>query len=497
MDNTNDEPNNSNPLEAVGELANLHGWTAWFSLSQRERADEIMAHFVAAPAFVNALIAQAEPLHQAGNRYGVRAAMIEAHCWMTRLTDTFTWVEMPEEDRQSSGLRRGLDRLDEAAQRYAALLTERDPTEEYALIALWRAALAPTGHAAALNHHVTRLKEETDTFLQEGHNAAIRVTVATLEQAAQHLQQMRSVETTGPRPSNRQMRRCLAQVADAISRCQAISDIMDRTVPITLNEYIVIDEELTQEGTELGKHLREGDSDYAIMENADWPEGSLLAYRTHSGIHVKRIIDNYEDHTSQEVAVTHAMSFLAIADEIYAEGRENALAFQKLARMVYDNALAGLHDIDRLEFGLFMDQLRAINDDPIAVREAAMTALSEEYGGAELLLVMGGEEKPRVSTEQALAVIGAGRNSGMSEGQLRALAAAMEYQPHELNVQPPQTSAEDMVDAVDACPEALGFQQMLRIVQAMGGDPSHEDIIAWAQDNCYDTFEHDAFEEDC
>ena len=289
--------------------------------------------------------------------------------------------------------------------------------------------MAPAGHAAALNHHVTRLKEEDDTFLQEGHNAAIRVMVVTLEQAAQHLQQMRNVETTGPRPSNRLMRRCLAQVADAISRCQTISDIMDRTVPITLNEYIVIDEELSQEGTELGQHLREGDSDYAIMENADWPEGSLLAYRTHSGIRVKRIIDNYEDDTPEEAAVTHAMSFLAIADEMFAEGRENALAFQKLARMVYDNAFAGFHDIDRLEFGLFMDQLRAINDDPIAVREAAITALSEEYGGAELLLIMGGEEEPRVSTEQALAVIGAGRKSGMSEGQLRALAAAMETSP--------------------------------------------------------------------
>ena len=474
MNDVNDEPNNSNPLDAVGELANLHGWTAWFSLDHRERADEIMAHFAAAPAFVNALIAQAEPLHQSGNRYGVRAAMIEAHCCMTRLTDTFTWEEMPEEDRQSSGLRRGLDRLDEAAQRYAALLTDRDPTEEYALIALWRAALAPAGH-----------------------NAAIRVTVATLEQAAQHLQQIRNVETTGPRPSNRLMRRCLAQVADAISRCQAISDIMDRTVPITLNEDIAIDEELTQEGTELGQHLREGDSDYAIMENTDRPEDSLLAYRNHSGIHVKRIIDNYEEDTPEEVAVTHAMSFLAIADEMFAEGRENALTFQKLARMVYGNSLAGFHDVDRLEFRLFMDQLRAINDDPIAVREAAMTALSEEYGGAELLLVLGGEEKPRVSTEQALAVIGAGRNSGMSEGQLRALAAAMEYQPYELSVQTPQASAEDIVDALDACPKTLVFHQMLKIVQAMGGDPSHEDIIAWAQDNCHDTFEHDAFEEDC
>ncbi len=96
-----------------------------------------------------------------------------------------------------------------------------------------------------------------------------------------------------------------------------------------------------------------------------------------------------------------------------------------------------------------------------------------------------------VSKEQALVVIRAGRKSGMSEGQLRALAAAMEYQPHELNLQPPQTSAEDMLDALQACPEALGLHQMLKIVQAMGGDASHEDIIAWAQDNCHDTFEDD------
>ena len=491
MNNVNHEPNSSNPLDAVAELADRHGWTAWFSLDHRERAGEIMAHCSAAPTFVNAMIAQAEPLHQAGNRYGVRAAIIEAHCWMTRLTDTFTWEEMPEEDRQRSRLRRGLDRLHEAAQRYASLLTDPDPTDDPALMALWRAALAPAGHAAALDHHVTRLKEETDTSVQEEHNAAIRVTVVTLEQAAQRLQQMRSVSTTGPRPSNRQMRRCLGQVADAISRCQEISDIMDRTVPITLNEDIAIDERLTEEGTELGQHLREGDSDYAIMENAEWPEESLLAYRNQGGIRVKRIIDNYEDDTPAEAAVSHAVSFMAIADEMFAGGAANALVFQRLARMVYDNAVAEFHDVDRLEFGLFMDALKAINDDPIAVREAAMTALSEEYNGAELLLVMGGSKETYVSKEQALAVIGAGRNSGMSEGQLRALAAAMEYRPHELNLQPPQTSAEDMLDALQACPVAFGLHQMLKIVQAMGGDPSHADIIAWAQDNCRDAFEDD------
>lgn len=166
-------------------------------------------------------------------------------------------------------------------------------------MALGRAALAPAGHAAALDHHVTRLKEETDTSVQEEHNAAIRVTVVTLEQAAQRPQQMRSVRTTGPAPSNRQMRRCLAQVADAIPRCREVSDLMDRTVPITLNEDIAIDERLTQEGTELGQHLRECDSDYAIMENADWPEDSLLAYRNQGGIRVKRIIDSYETTSPQ------------------------------------------------------------------------------------------------------------------------------------------------------------------------------------------------------
>lgn len=56
---------------------------------------------------------------------------------------------------------------------------------------------------------------------------------------------------------------------------------------------------LTQEGTELGQHLRECDSDYAIMENADWPEDSLLAYRNQGGIRVKRIIDSYETTSPQ------------------------------------------------------------------------------------------------------------------------------------------------------------------------------------------------------
>ena len=292
------------------------------------------------------------------------------------------------------------------------------------------------------------------------------------------------------------MRSCLGQVAEAISRCQEISHLMDRSVPITLNEDIATDESLAQEGTGLGQNLREGDSDYAIMENHEQPEDSLLAYRNQSGIGVKRVIDNYEDYTTEETAVSHAASFMAIAAEMVEASSENAFAFYKLAIMVYDNAVAGMHDIDRFEFSLLMDQLRAINDDPTAAREAAMTALSDEHAGADLLLAMSGPEQNPVSQEQALAVIEAGRNSGMSEGQLRALAAAMEYQPYELDVPLPQASAQDMVDTLNACPEALSLHQMLKIVQAMGGDPSHDAIIAWAHDNCHDTFEDDPIDED-
>ena len=496
MEYLNNESGYTTPTAALDALANLHGWTPWFSLDHQEHYGAIMAHFSAAPAFVNAMIEQAEPLHQAGNRHGVRAAMIETHCWITRLTDTFAWEHMPEEDQQTSGLRRGLDRLHDAAQRYSSLLAEQNTTDDYPLMALWRAALVPAGLAAALEHHVARLKEETNAFVQEEHNAAIRVTVTTLEYAAQHLQEVRSVKTTGPRPSNRQIRRCLGQVANAISRCQEISDLMDRTVPITLNKDVATDERLMQASRELGQHLREAESDYAIMENTDEPEDSLLAYRNHSGIRVKRVIDNYEDYTTEEAAVAHATSFMAIADEMIEAGAANAFAFHKLATMVYDNAVAGLHDIDRLEFGLLMDQLRDINDDPTAVREAAITALSDEHAGADLLLAMSGPEENPVSKEQALTVIEAGRNSGMSEGQLRALAAAMQYQPSQLDVQPPQASAQDMMDALDACPEPLSLHQMLRIVQAMGGDPTDEAIVAWAQENCHDTFEHDVTAED-
>ena len=496
MEHLSNESEHPTPTDALDDLTDLHGWTPWFSLDHQEHYGEIMAHCSAAPAFVNAMIEQAEPLHQAGNRHGVRAAMIETHCWMTRMTDAFAWEHMPEEEQQNSGLRRGLDRLHEAAQRYAPLLTDTDPTDDPALMALWRAALAPAGLAAALDHHVTRLNEETNAFVQEGHNAAIRVTVTTLEYAAKHLQEVRSVKTTGPRPSNRQMQRCLGQVAAAISRCQEISDLMDRTVPITLNEDVATDDRLAQPSRELGQHLREAESDYAIMENADEPEDSLIAYRNHSGIRVKRVIDNYEDYTTEEAAVSHAASFMAIADEMVEAGTDNAIAFHKLASMVYDNAVAGLHDIDRLEFGLLMDQLRDINDDPTAVREAAMTALSDEHAGADLLLAMSDPEENPVSIEQALTVIKAGRNSGMSEGHLRALAAAMGYQPSQLDVQPPQASAQDMMDALDACPEPLSLHQMLRIVQAMGGDPSDQAIVAWAQENCHDTFEHDVTAED-
>ena len=496
MEHLNNASGHSTPTDALDALADLHGWTPWFGLGHQEPHDEIMAHFSAAPAFVNAMIGQAEPLHQAGNQHGVRAAMIETHCWITRLTDTFTWEHMPEEEQQCSGLRRALDRLHEAARRYYSLLTDRNTTDDYQLMVLWRAALVPAGLAAALDHHVARLKEETNTFVQEGHNAAIRVTVTTLEYAAQHLQEVRSVNTTGLRPSNRQMRRCLGQVAAAISRCQEISELMDRTVPIILNKDVATDERLTKESRDLGQHLREAESDYAIMENTDQPEDSLLAYRNHSGIRVKRVIDNYEDYTTEEAAVAHAASFMAIADEMIEAGAANAFAFHKLATMVYDNAVAGLHDIDRLEFGLLMDQLRDINDDPTAVREAAMTALSDEHAGADLLLAMSDPEENPVSMEQALTVIDAGRTSGMSEGQLRALAAAMGYQPPQLDLQPPQASAQDMMGALDACPEPLSPHQMLRIVLTMGGDPSDEAIVAWAQENCHDTFEHDVTAED-
>ena len=184
MEHFNDEDGGANPMDTLDKLADRHGWTPWFSLDHQERPIEMVAHFSAAPAFVNAMIAQAEPFHQAGNQHGVRAAMIETHCWMMRLTDALTWDEMPEEDRQRSGLRRGLVRLAEATQRYASLLTDQDHADNHALMALWRAALAPAGHAAALDHHVTRLKEETHPSVQEGHNAAIRVTVTTLEHAA-------------------------------------------------------------------------------------------------------------------------------------------------------------------------------------------------------------------------------------------------------------------------------------------------------------------------
>ena len=473
------------PFDALTELANHYGWTPWFQLDVREHPGEIMAHFSAAPAFVNAMIAQAELLHQAGNRIGVQAAMIEAHSWIEHLTRTFTWEDMPDEDRQDTGLQRGLHRMNEAAQRYASLLAEQHPTDDRGLMALWRATILPAGYAAALDYHVTRLTEENDRKVQEQHNAAVRVSVITLEHAAQELQQIRNVSTTGPRPSNRQMRRCLGLASAAITRCEEIAEIMDSTVPVTLNVDIATDERLAQEGRELGEHLRTHESDYAIMENAGRPDHSLIAYHNHGGIRVKRIVDCYEDETNVETAIRHAASFMAIADEMIENDQENAATLQSIARLVYDNALAGLHHVDRLDFALFMEALRTINDDPIRLRDAALTALSEEYNGAELLLAMGANEEDAVSKRQAFAVIAAGRNAGMSEGQLRALAAAMEHHPSELGLQPPKATAEQIVDVLERCPEPLNHHQMLKIVHAMGGDPNDAAIITWAQDNCY------------
>lgn len=484
-----------NPLDTLSDLADRYGWTPWFSLDTRENPGEITAHFAAAPAFVNAMIAQAEPQHQAGNRIGVQAAMIEAHSWMERLATTLTWEDMPDEDRRDSGLHRAIERLSEAGERYAASLDNQQTEEDAPLMALWRAALLPAGHAAALDHHVARLKEETDQQVLEQHNSAVRVSVMTLEQAAQNLQQLRSAHTTGTGPSNRQMRRCLQQVTDAMERCGEITEIMDSTVPITLNEDIATDELLAQEARELGENLRTGESDYAIMENPGNPADSLIAYRSQNSVRVKRIIDHYEDGTPEDYAVAHALSFMQIAEDLIENGDENAPIFRSVAQLVYDNACAGMHEIDRMECALFVEALRSINDDPIQVRHAVMTALSEEYSGAELLLAVGSNEDEAVSSDQAHAVIQAARANGLPDGKLRALAYAMECHPSELGLPPPQATAEDITDALDCCPEPLSLHQTAKIVIAMGGNPAEDAIVAWTQDNCYDALADEQGEE--
>ena len=518
----------TDPAEALRDLADDYGHTPFILYDDRNTFDEYTGHFSAAPAFVNAVIAEAEPLFQAGNRIGVQGTMIELHCWLDALNMSDAWEIMqdtflnddwdeddsddeddPGSDRETDGetdryddphaaVIRAMDRANEAAERYAVFLSDRREDDDLSEVTCWRVMAMPCGHMAALEHHIAQLRRDQPRNA-ESHNAAIHVSLQTLAHALHHLEQLRREKRAGIGPSKRAMNRRIGQVRSAITKAAGAQELLARTMSITLSDGVREDKALREAARQLGERLRSGPEPFLIeiTDNRNW-ENTLLAYRNPNGsVRVKRIVDHYDLETHPGEAVDHALTIRNLGLQLSAQNEENADAFLDLAGLIRDNAEGALHHVDRGEFSLFLSELRLITDDPHAVREAALVALSEEYTATDLLFAQAEPPVSTVSGEQARSVIDAGRSAGLNDGQLRALAAAMGQQPVPLGVAAPSASGEQIAHVLELAPEPLSSRQAHRIAILLGlEDPNDESVLNWVMENAYDLLAGDDLDMD-
>ncbi len=501
-------------LDSLETLAWAAGPTPIISQDAHPGWTENEAARMAAGDFIQAIIAQAEQ-QAVGNRTpAVRAAMIEAWSWLLNLEDMDLEEREPDdrylEDSEemdpdpcgetSAGydtLRRAEERLGEAALRYASHLSGWDPEQRdgMPLLNLWRSVVAPPGYIAMLRHHLAALSESEEAGLTSGHNMAAQDMAVSLDHQLGELAQMSRLKTSGPRPSVRQMQRCMNEIRNALQEFGQAENLIRRTR--TIRFHPAMDAADFNEGQEMARMLAGGDEKYAISLNPGQPAESIIAYDAGSCIRVKRIVDHYEDNDEAEIASEHALAFISMSEHTAEEhGARAAEQHRELARMLCYNIAADMHQVDRGEFAGMIQAMRQANNDPLAVREAAAEALLHGSSGLDLLFSLADEDEDPPSIEQAQAVINAARETGLNDGLMRALCKVMRADPDMVGAPALEVRAEMVAEALEMCPMELHQHQATKIARTLGANEEDPAIAQWIDRRCSDAGEEDDDEDE-
>ena len=477
---------------ALDKLAWKHGITPIITCEPQTGPAGEIAVYSAAPAFIDQIIRQAEPMAAAGNQTALRAAMIEAFCWMMHLND-LTEKDLEFEPMDGEGqdeeedepeypepLRRAEERMKAATQRYEEMLTtpERPGADE--LMKLWRAYLAIPARAAMLDHHLEALAHADSTTTAEGHNLAARDAEATMDFLIQELKEQSRVKTTGPRPSIQQINQHIQAAREAKKRCSQAGDLLRKTMPVRISDSIPGHQQ--DEAVQLAQNIIKSSHEYGIQTSNNNPEESLIAYRHNVSIHVKGITDAYDEDFPRDEAQQHAEEFQEAAQHMgEAHGRPE---YQRIADLIHLNAEAGLHTVDRQEFASFLEIARKISHDPLRVLEVVLDVLCPAHRGTKLLFELAGPDGTQPTAEQSGAVMKAAREAGLEPGRLRALCAALGLEPSREGIEPAQAQTGMIIELLEACPVTLNPCQAVSILTGLGGDQEDPRVIDWIEENC-------------
>ena len=487
---------------ALDNLAWKHGITPIITCeSQTGLAGEIAA-YSAAPAFIERIIAQAEPLAAAGNQTALRAAMIEAFCWMMHLNDLseegleFEPLDDEDEDEPEylEPLRRAEERMKAATQRYEEMLTapERPGADE--LMKLWRAYLAIPAHAAMLDHHLEALAHADSMTDTEGHNLAALDADATMGFLIQELKDKRKttqsrVKTTGPRPSIQQVNQHIQAAREARKRCSQAGDLLRKTMPIRISDSIPGHQQ--DEAVLLAQNTIKSSHEYGIQTSNNNPGESLIAYRHNVSMHVKGITDAYDEDFPRDEAQQQAEEFQEAAQHM--EEAHGQPEYHRIADLIHLNAEAGLHTVDRQEFASFLETARKISHNPLEVQEAVLDALCPAHRGTKLLFELAGTDETKPTDEQSGAVMKAAREAGLEPGRLRALCAVLGLEPSREGIEPAQAQTSLIIEFLEASPVMLDHCQAISILTGLGGNREDPAAIEWIEENCD---QHDQYDDD-
>jgi hypothetical protein len=168
---------------------------------------------------------------------------------------------------------------------------------------------------------------------------------------------------------------------------------------------------------------------------------------------------------------------------------------RELAQSLSLTAAAGLHTVNREDFRDFVEALTEVNDDPNAVRKAALEALGYGHSITDLLFEPDTGGTPLVTRTQTEAVIKAAEDAGIKSGVIRAIRAAMTTDGSPMTNGEPGPTPHDVIAALEMCPVGLLTHQVVAIGRMLGIRGEMDEMMKWAAMNCKDS-DYDDEEDD-
>ena len=479
------------PQDAIAEMTDKYGIRPWVNVETHTSFEEITARSQTAITFVDQTIEFAEPEFLAGNHTAVTASLIEARSWMESLDSMTPEYLFYDDDEEASDLRQAKDRLNSAIVRYASSIAAQEKPQRHQMIQIWRELAAAYAFSAILSQHTSMLQADVaDERQTDGHNLAATAIASTALDLVQSLHNIPNTSAAIRKTTRPHIQRGINALTEALRQFDDSRQIREQRAPIRLHQNIYSPGQPRLKATELGTELRSQQQDFLISLDIRNPRDTLIAYRNSGIIAVKRIIDHYDEFDSSDLATTHATALLHTIDLVELQEGSAADTLQRLAELLYSNAVAELHNVDHTEFSNFVEALFEANEDPQAVREAALEAIFPGHSGVEILFLDSPTNNPLVSVEQAKIITDAAQQAGVTPGVMRAICAAMQMDYQGLEIPAPTATAEQITFALDMCPFPLHIRQAMAIARQLGMTASFPEVITWTNMNCSDSEYH-------